>query len=43
MDPLVVDSLVEAEMLKKEAEAMQDEINFINQRISELESAAKKT
>lgn len=33
----------EAEMLKKEAEAMQDEINSINQRISELESAAKKT
>jgi len=33
----------EAEMLKKEAKAMQDEINSINQRISELESAAKKT
>ena len=33
----------EADMLKKEANAMQDEINFINQRISELESMAKKT
>lgn len=33
----------EAEMLKKEAKAMQDEINSINQRIGELESAAKKT
>ena len=33
----------EAEMLKKEAKAMQDEINSINMRISELESAAKKT
>ncbi|MEA3346871.1 MAG: DUF5320 domain-containing protein [Candidatus Auribacterota bacterium] len=33
----------ESEMLKREAKAMQDEINFINQRISELESAAKKT
>ncbi len=33
----------EAEMLRKEAKAMQDEINSINQRISELESAAKKT
>ena len=32
----------ESEMLKKEAQAMQDEINSINQRISELESAAKK-
>ena len=33
----------EAEMLKKEAKAMQDEINSINRRISELDSAAKKT
>ena len=33
----------EAEMLKKEAKAMQDEIKSINQRISELESEAKKT
>ena len=33
----------EAEMLKKEAKAMQDEINSINQHIGELESAAKKT
>ncbi len=33
----------EAEMLKKEAKAMQDEIDSINQRIGELESAAKKT
>ena len=33
----------EAEMLKKEAKAMQDEIGSIIQRISELESAAKKT
>jgi hypothetical protein len=29
-------------MLKKEAKAMQDEINSINQRIGELESVAKK-
>ncbi|MFC1698739.1 DUF5320 domain-containing protein [Candidatus Omnitrophota bacterium] len=33
----------EAEMLKKEAKAMQDEINSIHIRISELESAEKKT
>jgi hypothetical protein len=33
----------EAEMLKKEAKAMKDEIDSINQRISELESAAQKT
>jgi len=33
----------EAEMLRKEAKAMQGEIDSINQRISELESAAKKT
>ena len=33
----------EAEVLKQEAKAMQNEITFINQRISELESAAKKT
>ena len=33
----------EAEMLKKEAKAMQEEINSINQRIGELESAAEKT
>ena len=33
----------EADMLKKEAKAMQGEINSINMRISELESAAKKT
>ena len=32
----------EAEMLKREAKAMQNEINSINQRISELESAAKE-
>jgi len=33
----------EAEMLKKEAKGMQEEIQAINQRISDLESAAKKT
>ncbi len=33
----------EAEMLKKEAKFMQDEISSINQRISELESLDKKT
>jgi len=33
----------EAEMLKKEARAMQNEIDAINQRISQVESAAKKT
>ena len=33
----------EAEMLRKEAKAMQTEIDAINQRISELKSAAKKT
>ena len=31
----------EAEMLKEQARAMQEEINSINQRITELESAAK--
>ncbi len=31
----------EASMLKEEARAMQDEIKAINERISELESAAK--
>ncbi len=33
----------EVQMLKKEAKAMQDEINSINQRISELEPAVEKT
>ncbi len=33
----------ESEMLKKEAKALQDEIDSINQRINELESLAKKT
>jgi len=33
----------EADMLKQQAKTMQEEINSINQRISELESAAKKT
>ena len=33
----------EAEMLKKDAKAMQEEVQVINQRISDLESAAKKT
>jgi hypothetical protein len=33
----------EAEMLKKEAKFMRDEINSIDQRISELESLDKKT
>lgn len=32
----------EAEMLKREAKAMQGEIDSINQRITELESAAKE-
>ncbi len=31
----------EADMLKEQARAMQEEINSINQRITELESAAK--
>ncbi|RKY36483.1 MAG: hypothetical protein DRP78_03525 [Candidatus Omnitrophota bacterium] len=33
----------QAEMLKSQAKAMQEEIGVINQRIIELESAAKKT
>jgi len=33
----------ESDMLKKEVKAMQDEVNLINQHISDLESAAKKT
>jgi predicted nucleic acid-binding Zn-ribbon protein len=33
----------EAEYLKNQAKAMQDEINAINERISELESAAKES
>ena len=33
----------EADVLKSQAKAMQEEIKAINQRISELESAAKKT
>ena len=33
----------EADMLRKEAKTMQDEINSMQMRISELESAAKKT
>ena len=32
----------EADMLKDQAKAMQDEIKLINERISELESVAKK-
>ncbi|MGD9015057.1 MAG: DUF5320 domain-containing protein [Candidatus Omnitrophota bacterium] len=32
----------EADMLKQQAKAMQEEINSINERINELESAAKK-
>jgi prefoldin subunit 5 len=31
----------EAQMLKSQAKAMQEDINAINQRISELESASK--
>ena len=33
----------EADMLREEARALQDDIASINQRITELESAAKKT
>jgi len=33
----------EADMLKAEAKAMQDELQSVNKRISELESAAKKS
>ena len=33
----------EAEMLKKEAKLMQEEVSSINQRISQLESLDKKT
>jgi hypothetical protein len=33
----------EAQMLREEAKAMQSEIDSINQRITELESAEKKT
>ena len=37
-----ITSQQETDMLKEEARFMQDEINSINQRISELESATKK-
>ena len=33
----------EAQMLKEQAKAMQDEVTAINEHIKELESAAKKT
>ncbi|MCK4859463.1 MAG: DUF5320 domain-containing protein [Candidatus Omnitrophica bacterium] len=33
----------EADMLKEQAKAMQEEIKAVNQRITELESAAKKS
>ena len=33
----------EADMLREQAKAMQEEMKTINERIGELESAAKKT
>lgn len=41
-DEAEITPMQEAEMLKGQAKAMQDEINRINERIKELESAQKK-